>query len=170
MTTDGYPHRATRRPATQQRPGRMAHEDWSNVSSSKTTPGLRERHSRRCASRQGAKCNCKPTWEAFVFDKTTGRKLRHCAKTKTEAKLWRQDALVASRRGELRAPRVGERRSATPWSSWSPACKTAPYSTARGAGIAQAQSATMRPTSARGWRPRSASCACRSYAVPTSSD
>jgi integrase len=45
-----------------------------------------------------------------VFDKTTGRKIRHTAKTKTEAKLWRQDALVASRRGELRAPREGERR------------------------------------------------------------
>ena len=111
MSADGYPHRATRHPATLERPGRMAHEDRSNVSSSKPTPGLRERHSRRCASHRGERCNCTPTWEASVFDKSTGRKLRHSAKTKTAAKLWRQGhALVALRRGELRAPTENARK------------------------------------------------------------
>jgi integrase len=77
---------------------------------SKPTPGLTPRHSKRCASRHGRRCDCTPKWEAWVFDKRTGDKIRYTAKNKTEAKLWRQDALVALRRGELRAPRQGERR------------------------------------------------------------
>ena len=86
----------------------QAHNDWSDVSSPKPTPGLRERHARGCAS--PARCDCTPAWEAFVFDKRTERKIRKTFATKTAAKLWRQDALVALRRGELRAPREGERK------------------------------------------------------------
>jgi integrase len=77
---------------------------------SRPTPGLRERHSKRCATTNGGKCDCTPTWEAFVFDKSTGQKIRYTAKTKTEAKLWRQDAIVALRQGALHAPREGDRR------------------------------------------------------------
>ncbi len=86
----------------------QAHNDWSDVSSPKPTPGLRARHARRCAYPE--RCDCTPAWEAFVFDKRTERKIRKTFATKTAAKLWRQDALVALRRGDLRAPREGERK------------------------------------------------------------
>jgi integrase len=87
--------------------GALAHEDWSNVSSSKPIPGITERHARSCAKKP---CTCKPTYQAHVFDKRSNKRLRKTFDTKTAAKLWRQDAIVALRRGWLRAPRDGERR------------------------------------------------------------
>ena len=69
--------------------------------------GLYPIHSRQCATRGAdeARCNCSPTWQVWVPPARPGDKpIRRNFKTKTEAKRWREDALVAVRRGELKAP------------------------------------------------------------------
>jgi integrase len=66
--------------------------------------GIRARHSRSCRSRDGGRCNCRPSWEAAVFSKRDGRKVRKCFPTLAAAKAWRADALHALNRGRLRVP------------------------------------------------------------------
>lgn len=66
--------------------------------------GIRVRHSRACRSRVGTRCNCEPSYEAWVFLRREGRKVRKSFPTQAAAKGWRADALRAANRGELRAP------------------------------------------------------------------
>ena len=69
--------------------------------------GIRARHSRTCRSLEangGGRCNCDPSWEAFVYLKREDRKLRKTFPTQAAAKAWRSDALSASSRGQLRSP------------------------------------------------------------------
>src|SRR4051794_39702039 len=66
--------------------------------------GIRERHGRGCASRDGGNCNCSPTYEAFVWSPRDGQKIRRTFPTISAAKAWRSDADVAKRKGTLRAP------------------------------------------------------------------
>ena len=68
---------------------------------SASSQGIETRHERNCRSRNGDKCDCDPTYRAFVFDKRANRKIRRTFPNRTAAKLWRQDALVAMRRGEI---------------------------------------------------------------------
>jgi integrase len=63
--------------------------------------GIEVRHARACRSREGGGCGCTPAYQAHVFDKRTGKRIRKTFGTRSAAKLWRQDALVALRRGEL---------------------------------------------------------------------
>jgi integrase len=65
--------------------------------------GVCQRHGRACASRAGRRCNCNPSYEAFVFDQRAGRKIRQTFPTLSAAKAWRSDALGEVRRGKLRA-------------------------------------------------------------------
>ena len=65
--------------------------------------GIRRRHSRRCPSRTGKRCNCGAGWEAAVYDEA-GRKIRRSFRTEAAARAWRIDSLAARRRGEFRAP------------------------------------------------------------------
>jgi integrase len=73
----------------------------------KATPGIRVRHSRSCPSLTGGECTarraagCAPYFEAFVFDKRTGSKIRKTFPTLAAAKGWRTDALSMQRRGQL---------------------------------------------------------------------
>ena len=70
------------------------------------TPGIEARHARTCRSREeGGRCNCQPTYQAHVFDRRTGKRIRKTFDTITGAKQWRQDAQVALRRGTMRAPK-----------------------------------------------------------------
>src|SRR5690242_3564793 len=66
-------------------------------------PGIRRIHSRRCDRRGDpeARCNCRPTWEASVFDARTGRKLRRQFKTEAAARGWRVDTMSGVRRGSV---------------------------------------------------------------------
>jgi hypothetical protein len=73
---------------------------WSR---SQTSPGIVERHAR---ASNGELCTCKPAYQAHVYDKRTRKLIRRTFPTKTAAKLWRQDALVALRRGQL-SPTAG---------------------------------------------------------------
>jgi len=69
--------------------------------------GIRARHSRSCRNlpkNGGGRCNCDPSYEAFVYIRREGRKLRRTFPTQAAAKAWRADALSASSRGQLRSP------------------------------------------------------------------
>ena len=66
--------------------------------------GIRTRHARSCKSRVGGGCNCTPTYQAQAYDARTGRQVWRTFPTRSAAKLWRQDAQVALRRGTMRPP------------------------------------------------------------------
>ncbi len=68
------------------------------------TTGIRVRHARSCASRHGGSCSCKPSYQAQAYDMRSGRQIWRTFPTLSAAKLWRQDAQVALRRGTMRAP------------------------------------------------------------------
>jgi len=72
--------------------------------SAKKPTGIRARPSRSCRSRKGERCNCRPAWEAFVFLKREGKKLRKSFETQAEAKSWRADTIAAANRGKVRMP------------------------------------------------------------------
>lgn len=62
--------------------------------------GIRQRHGRGCRA-QG---RCKCPYEAAVYSKRDGRKIRKTFPTLTAATAWRDDARSAVRRNRLRAP------------------------------------------------------------------
>src|SRR5476649_2035793 len=72
-------------------------------SKDRRAPGIRLRHSRRCARPSGP-CTCRPAYEASVFDPRTGKKIRKTFPTQAAAKGWQRDGIVAVARGEMRAP------------------------------------------------------------------
>jgi integrase len=77
------------------------------MSSKRTQPGIRLRHSRSCPSRSGRDCSserkngCRPAYEAWVFDRRSGSKIRKTFPTLAAAKAWRSDALSQLQRGRL---------------------------------------------------------------------
>jgi integrase len=69
------------------------------------TTGIRTRHTRSCNTRHdGGRCDCHPTYEAWVFSVRDDRKIRQSFPTLAAAKVWRQDAVPALRKGTMRAP------------------------------------------------------------------
>src|SRR3954454_928625 len=61
--------------------------------------GIDTRHSKKCRTRGGGKCNCEPTYQAHVFDSRQGKSVRKTFPTYAAARGWRQDAVVALRNG-----------------------------------------------------------------------
>ena len=45
--------------------------------------GIDIRHARSCQSRTGGRCTCKPTFQAHVYDKRTGKLIRKTFPTRT---------------------------------------------------------------------------------------
>jgi integrase len=93
-------------------------QDQRNELERKLPTGIRERHGRNCASRAGGKCNCTPSFEAWVFDARESRKagttasgkpkvvkIRKTFPTLAAARTWRRDAMAATARGELKFER-----------------------------------------------------------------
>lgn len=77
----------------------------ARTTSTKPTPGIVIRHSRTCASRDDdGRCNCEPTFEAWVYSKRDRRKIRRSFPTIAAAKGWRIDALKDVKDRRLRAP------------------------------------------------------------------
>lgn len=78
------------------------------MSTTKRTPrapqGIRARHAQTCRSRADGRCNCRPSYEAFVYLKREGCKVRKTFPALAAAKAWRADAITAANRGKLRAP------------------------------------------------------------------
>ena len=62
--------------------------------------GVRQRHGLKCNGK--GRCDC--PWQASVYSKRDGKKLRQNFPTQAAAKAWRADKLSAANRGELRAP------------------------------------------------------------------
>jgi integrase len=79
--------------------------------------GIRIRHSRWCRSRiTDERCSCKPSYEASVYSRRDGAKIRKTFATEGEAKAWRHDAVGEVRRGKLKAPTRVTLREA--WETW----------------------------------------------------
>jgi integrase len=71
------------------------------------TPGIRYRHSRTCEDPERCGEKCGGSWEASVFSKRDGKKIRQTFSgpgAKAAAKQWRSDATRAVRLKKLRAP------------------------------------------------------------------
>ena len=72
----------------------------------KRTTGVRRTHSRGCPAREARssrRCNCNGGYEASVWDRASGRKVRKFFPTLAAARAWRADAEHGVRRGTLRA-------------------------------------------------------------------
>lgn len=91
--------------------------------------GITKRHSRRCRSRDGGRCNCDPTYEAWVYSKRDSKKISKKFTREAEAKSWRGDAVSALSKGALRAPKRTTIREA--WGEWTRAPRPARSATAR---------------------------------------
>lgn len=78
--------------------------------------GIRRRHSKGCPARKGRRCKCNAGWEASVFSKKDGKKIRRTFRREAEAKTWRTDAQRALDRGVLRAPKPTTVSDA--WKTW----------------------------------------------------
>ncbi len=72
-----------------------------------TETGIRPRHARACPrfADRGAQCRCTPTFEANVWDASTGKRITRAFTTKTGARQWREESRVALRAGTLSAER-----------------------------------------------------------------
>lgn len=66
----------------------------------KPPTGIRQRHGRGC--KRQSRCKC--PWEAAVYSKRDGKKIRKTFATMAAAVAWRQDAAGQVRRNQLRAP------------------------------------------------------------------
>ena len=78
--------------------------------------GIRVLHARACPAQQGARCSCKPRYEASAYVARERRKLRKNFASLAEARAWRSDAQTAIRRGILRSPsQTTLRESAAVW-------------------------------------------------------
>ncbi len=76
------------------------------MSAPEPTQGIDVRHSKKCSSRTGGRCkrpDCEPTYQAHVFDRRSGRRIRKTFPTISAAKLWRSDAIHALKQGDFAA-------------------------------------------------------------------
>jgi integrase len=74
--------------------------------------GVRQRHGRAC----NAKGRCKCPYEAFVYSRRDGKKIRKAFPTYGAARAWREDANKAVRERKLRAPTtITLEQAATAW-------------------------------------------------------
>jgi hypothetical protein len=56
------------------------------MAGTKKTTGVVVRHGRNCKSREGGNCNCDPTFEAWIYSKRDGKKIRRSFPTLAAAK------------------------------------------------------------------------------------
>ncbi len=101
--------------------------------------GLRQRHGNGCNE---PKSGCKCPWQASVYSKRDGKKIRENFPTKAAARAWRQDKLGAVKRGELRAPTATTVRQAA----------EAFLAGARDGSIPTASGGRYKPATLRGYR------------------
>jgi integrase len=70
----------------------------------KLPTGIEERHARDCRSLNGGRCDCEPSYRAWVYDRRAKARIRKTFAGKgalSAAKGWRVDALSMQRRGQL---------------------------------------------------------------------
>jgi integrase len=66
--------------------------------------GIEVRHRKACASRDGRRCNCQPTYQASVWSARESKRIRKTFLTLAEARAWRSETQTGVRRGTVRAP------------------------------------------------------------------
>jgi integrase len=66
--------------------------------------GIEVRHKKACASCDGGRCNCQPTYQASVWSARESKRIRKTFPTLAEARAWRSETQTGVRRGTLRAP------------------------------------------------------------------
>src|SRR5262245_61265859 len=86
----------------------------------KLPPGVEEWHQRHCRSRDGGRCDCTPSYRAWIFDKRAHTKVRgplfSGKAALTEAKRWRASATVKVADGKSVArSRITLREAAGKW-------------------------------------------------------
>lgn len=81
--------------------------------------GIRRRHGRGC---DGTNKRCDCPYEAFVYSKRDGKKIRKSFPTLAAAKLWRSDASTSVHRGTMRAPTSVTLEQA--WDEWERGAKS----------------------------------------------
>lgn len=83
-----------------------------------STVGITVRHARSCTqpTDHAPNARCTPTYQAHVWDKRTEKRIRKSFPTLAAAKVWRQDAVPALRKGTMRAPSQTTLREA--WERW----------------------------------------------------
>jgi len=64
--------------------------------------GVEVRHSKRCSGRDGEDCDCRPSYQAHIYDSMSGKRIRRTFRTRTAAKRWRVEALAALQAGDVR--------------------------------------------------------------------
>lgn len=78
--------------------------------------GIRKRHSESCPGRHGGRCKCRAGWEASVYSRRDGKKIRKRFPREAEARSWRAEAKRALDHGTLRAPtKTTLREAAEKW-------------------------------------------------------
>jgi integrase len=86
------------------------------MQSKRGTTGVVTRHARSCSTKQGAKCSCRPSFQANVWSSREGIRIFKTFPTLAAAKAWRADAQVGLRKGTMRAPtRITVREAAEAW-------------------------------------------------------
>src|SRR5215211_4795838 len=103
--------------------------------------GITKRHSRTCRSRSDGACNCQPSYEAWIYSKREGKKIRKSFARKSAAKSWRANAKSALDKGGLRAPTPTTLHEA--WDAW--------YAGALADAIRNASGDTYKPSALRGY-------------------
>jgi integrase len=88
----------------QPNPSRTSAKRTGLNSRSIAAEGVQTRHRSACPARLGGTCRCAPSFQAQVWSVRDRRPIRRTFPTLAEAKAWRQEALLAARRGRLRAP------------------------------------------------------------------
>ena len=63
--------------------------------------GITPRHGRSCASRDGGRCDCKPTHQAQAWDARTNKRLTKTFPTVTAARQWKRDVEAALHVGTM---------------------------------------------------------------------
>src|SRR5262245_44938071 len=82
----------------------------------KSPTGIEKRHSRRCRSRDGGRCDCHPSYRAWVWDPRKTERVRKTFPTLAAAKAWRADATTQINRGKRITPsRATLREAAEAW-------------------------------------------------------
>jgi hypothetical protein len=67
--------------------------------------GVEVRHLRNCASQEGERCSCAPSYRGYAWSPRDKRVVRgEWTKDLAAAKGWRDDARSAARKGALRVP------------------------------------------------------------------
>jgi integrase len=83
-----------------------------------TTTGIDVRHRKACPAAQDpdSRCRCSPSYQAHVWSSRERKRIRKTFHTLADAKAWRAEALVALRRGTMRAPTPATLRDV--WETW----------------------------------------------------